>query len=144
MKPGRMAALAPWLGLALCAGAAVLLGARLTLVSTERADLREWQATMLRQLAAASAPPGAPARTALSPAEAPEALARIVAARDGALGMLAVSPDAPGTALAQAPAQGEATRGEITRLRDTRSTGSAAGDAQIIESDSRAAWTGWK
>ncbi|MBB5730259.1 hypothetical protein [Sphingomonas prati] len=120
-------------GLLLFAG--LWMGAR-----REAAALRDWQTAMLQRIAQAEAKPGA---SALLPNEAGEAFDRIVAARDGAIARTALASGASGPDPAR-PTPAANTEAEISRLRATQSTGTAAGDARIIERDSRAAWTGWK
>lgn len=130
----------PWIGLALAILAALWLGWGRAQARAEADRLRVWQAMMVDRIGAAQGR-GAPA---LTPDHAHDALAGIVAARDAA-GPVPPLPAAGPIPLATPPPETDGdARTEIGRLRRTQSTGTAAGDAQIIERDSRAAWNGWK
>ncbi|WP_129586280.1 hypothetical protein [Sphingomonas montana] len=129
------------LGIGLALALAALLSVALLWAGARRdaAALRTWQHALLRQLGQATAGPPP------TPADAADAVARIVAARDAAVAMAAAAPSAVAAAGAPVPTRSHPDTGtEISRLRATQSTGTAAGDARIIEQDSRAAWTGWK
>ena len=130
------------IGLALAVAGLLLFAGLWMGARRDAAVLRDWQATMLHRIGQADARSGTPPTPPL-PNEAANAFDRIVAARNGALASAARAPAAAPVVPAQAtPAPG--SENEITRLRATQSTGTAAGDARIIERDSRAAWTGWK
>ena len=124
----------------------------LSAVKAERIQLIQWQAGILDQLGKAMRPTditGGSAR--LAAADAPEALAEVIASRDGALKLLAMPkpyplavplkrPDGSGRA-----ASGEATAPDvIAQLQSRQSTGTAADDANAVEHDSEAPWKGWQ
>ncbi|WP_331010799.1 hypothetical protein [Sphingomonas sp.] len=135
----------PWAALVLACAGLVLLGWSWSESRREAAALRTWQATMLHQIAAAS-----DQDATMAPADASGALANIIASRDAATAMVATRPVPPrddaatGGSQAASPLRPDAAKAEIARLSHTQSTGTAAGDAQIIDQDSRAAWNGWK
>jgi len=141
-KTRTLSVLLPWIGMALAIVGMALFGLRWFEARTEAATLRDWQGQILQQIAGASG-----TGEALRPADAADALGTIIAGRDAANAMAAqqmpAAKDAPADQLASRIAPG-ASAGEIYRLRRTQSTGNAAGDAKIIETDSRAAWTGWE
>ena len=134
---------APWIGLLVVGVALATVAWQLASTRTEVAALRNWQGAMLQQLESAGGAGATAEHNPVTPDAATEALARIVAARDGAL-LMATAPPA-GDGAVPAPAGANPTdESEISRLNQTQSTGSAAGDARIIEQDSQAAWKGWQ
>lgn len=129
----------PWIALALAIAAAAWLGWDGARARAEADGLRTWQAMIVQRIGAARGGDGM-----LTPDRAADALTAIVAARDGQ-GPAAMTSAAQPVASATPPMTADTDAGtEIGRLRRTQSTGTAAGDAQIIEQDSRAAWTGWQ
>lgn len=137
----------PWVGVVVLAAFATVTSVRLTTAQAELNQLRDWRGGVLAQLTEANRDPRAGPPRPLTPAEAPDALSRLIATRDGALKFASaqqVEPRSPAAVPGDASPPGKSASSEISRLRGTTSTGSAAGDAQIIETDSRAAWTGWK
>lgn len=137
-----LAVLLPWIGMVIAIVGMALFGLRWFDARNEAAALRDWQTRILQQISTASG-----TGEALRPADASDALGTIIAGRDAANAMAAqqvpVTRTTPMDQLASRVAKGTSA-GEIYRLRRTQSTGSAAGDAEIIETDSRAAWTGWE
>lgn len=126
----------------------------LSAAERERAQLAQWQAGILGQLNRAMRPTDMNAGTIpLTPADAPEALAEVIASRDSALQMLsAPKPYALGTPEERAEgarpaAAGAAKAGTpegINQLLVRQSTGTAADDANSVEQDSQAPWKGWQ
>ena len=128
---GRMA----WIGLALALALALWFGLSWMHARAEADQLRAWQVAMVQRIAGARG-----GDTPLTAQEAPIALARLLAGHPGPA--LPAGPQL--AAVVTPPIPAKDARTEISRLRRTQSTGSAAGDARIIERDSRAAWTGWE
>lgn len=119
---------------------------RLSAVEAQRVELEQWQSELLAELGRAL--PGSSGR--IAPADASEALAQIIASRDGAL--FAVAPPqsaAPGPDALPVQSQG-AEHGDalpargISKLLGRESTGAAAEDANAIDHDSRTPWKGWE
>jgi hypothetical protein len=131
-----------------------LIGTRRILAEArqEAAALKQWQDGILAQLNKAERPTtDVGARLRLNPADAPEALADLIAQRDTASEMLRLSSSEGPTELGE-PSTGGAPTGSprptalngITQLKKRESSGVAGQDAAAIENDSKAPWGGWK
>lgn len=127
----------PWIALALAVVALLWLGWSWSQARAEADRLRAWQATMIQRIATARG-----GDTPLTAQEAPLALARLL---DRPVAIPPATPPVTAdTETPPAPVPSANATTEISRLSRTQSTGTAIGDAAIIEQDSRAAWTGWK
>lgn len=153
-KAGYVRRVARWaLAVALAAAVIGLFATRHTLsaVKAERAELIQWQAGILARLDQARRPSDiGGGAVPLAAADAGEALAEIIASRDGALELLqmpkpyALSPPVESTEGAK-PGAGKAAAPEgITQLLRRQSTGAAADDVNSVETDSQAPWKGWE
>lgn len=126
----------PWIALALAVTASLWLGWSWSEARADADRLRAWQAVMIQRIATARG-----GDTPLTAQEAPLALARLLARP---VPVLAPPPMTADIETPPPPASLANATTEISRLSRTQSTGTAVGDAAIIEQDSRAAWTGWK
>lgn len=139
-------------GLALAIAGLAVTGYKLSALMAERTELLAWQARILGQLGkAVSANPAYDRSRPLPAADASEALADVIGARDDALKLLATpapyrlhaSPDPESARDREALGQA-VPPGEIAQLLNRQSTGTAGSDVQAIDHDSQTPWKGWE